>query len=259
MTQNITREFMKSLRLFLIYLCSLFLIGCATKDYSADNFKHLTVGELLQQGEQNIAKGNYEQAAKYLEAIDALYPFNPEAKQGQLMTIYAYYKSGDHVITLAAANRYIHLYPEDSHTDYAYYIKGVVNFNKNRTAAQKLLSKKLENLDISDLNESFINFSELLRKYPNSFYAKDAKKRMFYIRHLIAEHELNIAKFYLKRKAYVASANRATNLVKHYPGTPQTKEALKIMIKSCDALSLKQQKEDTLRTFKLNFPNETVE
>ena len=247
---------MKLLRLF---LSGLFLMGCATKDHSADDFKHFTAKELLQQGGQKVAKGNYEQAAKYLEAIDALYPFDPEAKQGQLIAIYTYYKSGDHVATLAAANRYIHLHPEDTHTDYAYYMKGVVNFSKNRTAAQKLLARKLENLDISDLNESFINFSELLKKYPNSFYAKDAKKRMIYIRHLIAEHELNVAKFYLERKAYVASANRAASLIKHYPGVSQTKEALKVMLKSYGALGLKQAKEDILRIFKFNFPNESVD
>ena len=174
------------------------------------------------------------------------------------MTIYAYYKEGDHVAALAAANRYIHLYPEDSHTDYAYYMKGVVNFGKNRTAAQKLLSRKLENLDITDLNEAFINFSELLSKYPHSYYAKDAKKRMRYIRHLIAEHELNMAKFYFKRKAYVASANRASRLIKHHPAASQTREALKILIKSYDAMGLKQAKQDALRIFRHNFPGEAA-
>ncbi len=245
---------MKILKILSITLSLLGFYGCAHRDYSADNFKNFTAQELLQQGKTNVAKKNYAEAAKYLEAIDALYPFAAEAKRGQLITIYAYHMLGDADSALAAATRYIHLYPEDSQTDYAYYMKGIVYFNKNRTTMQKLLSKNLANLDVSDLNSAFVNFSELLRKFPQSSYAKDTEKRMLYIRNLIAEHELNIAKFYLERKAYLAAANRATDVIKHFAKTPQTEEALKIMIKSYDALGLEQQKKDAIKTFQHNFP-----
>lgn len=234
----------------------LMLCACATKDYSPDTFKDYTAKQILQGGEQALVKRDYTEAVKYFEAIDALYPFDPEARQGQLKAIYAYYKAEDYASALAAASRYIHLYPEEEHTDYAYYMKGVINFDKNRSVLQKIYPRNPEKLDVSSLNEAFVDFSELLKKFPRSVYAKDAKKKMLYVRALLAEHDLYIAKFYFERKAYVAAANRASMIVKYFVGTVQVKEALKIMVKSYRALGLDKQANDALRILKLNFPQE---
>ncbi len=249
---------MKIKILFLLGLLTIAVGGCSTRDYSSNDFKHLTAKQILQNGQKAMAKRDYSQAAKYFEAIDALYPFDPEVRTSQLEVIYAYYKTEDYASALAASTRYIHLYPEESHTDYAYYMKGIVNFYKNRTPLQRLFPKRIEELDISNLNDAFINFGELLKRYPNSIYAKDAEKRMLYIRNLLAKHELEIAKFYLKRKAYVGAANRASGIVKHFEGAPQVKDALKIMFKSYRSLGLEKQASDAKRIFELNFPREKI-
>ena len=242
----------------LICLCALVLSACATKDYGPSSFQNMTAAQILKGGERAVSKGDYSSSTKYFEALDALYPFDPEAKQAQLNIIYAYYKAEDHASALEAANRYIHLYPEDKHTDYAYYMKGVINFEKNRAAFQKLYPRKQERLDVTNLREAFVNFQELLKRFPRSVFAKDAEKRMLYVRNLLAEHEISISRFYFKRKAYIAAANRANIVVKHFKGVPQVKEALQIMVKSYRELGADKQADDALRILKLSFPKERI-
>ena len=245
-------------KFLLTCFCALIVSACATKEYSPDTFKNLTAKQILKGGEEALAKRNYTESIKYFEAIDALYPFDPEAQQGQVDVIYAYYKAEDHASALAAANRYINLYPEGEHTDYAYYMKGVANFDKDRTILQKIYPRRPENLDVANLQAAFVNFGELLKKFPKSVYAKDAEKRMLYVRNLLAGHELYIAKFYFDRKTYIAAANRASYIVKHFEGAPQIKDALKIMIKSYRALGLDKQANDATRVFNLNFPKDKI-
>jgi outer membrane assembly lipoprotein YfiO len=236
------------------FVCLFLLTACATKDHSPDSFKQFTSKQILAQGEQALSKKNYDDAIKCFEAIDALYPFDQEVKQGQLDVIYAYYKAGNYPAALAAASRYIHLYPEDSSVDYAYYMKGRINFDRDQTLLQKTSWWKTEELDVSNLNSAYVDFSELLVKFPGSKYAKDARRRMIYICNIAAEHELRIAKFYLDRKAYVAAINRASNLVKHYGRALQVKEALQIMMVAYQALGLDEQAKETRLIFNENFP-----
>ena len=245
-------------KILLVSLCLLMVVACSHKDYGSSDFKSYTAAQILKGGERALAKGDFTAAVKYFEAIDALYPFDPEARQGQLNSIYAYYKAEDHASALAAANRYIHLYPEGKNSDYAYYMKGIVNFDKDRGFLSSLYPRKPGYLDISGLKEAFANFAMMLKRFPKSVYAKDAEKRMLYIRGLLAENELYIAEFYFKRKAYIAAANRAGYIVKHFKGAPQVKEALKIMIKSYSELGATKQANDAFRIFKLSFPKDRV-
>lgn len=250
---------MKIEKKLLICFCSLLLLmGCSRRQFTPEEFQKYSAKQILAGGEEALEKGDYHAAVKYFEAIDALYPFEPEAQQSQRNIIFAYYKSDDFASALAAANRYIRLYPEGKNTDYAYYMKGVVNFDKDRGVLQKLYPRKQEYLDVSGLKEAFASFKELLKVFPNSVYAKDGEKRMYYIRNLLAENELYIADFYLQRKAYVAASNRASYILKHFKGSPQIKDALKIMIESYQALGLKKQSQDAVRIFRLNYPNEKI-
>lgn len=249
---------MNMLKILFMSVCTLMLVACATKDYGPESLKNYTAKQLVVQGEQAMAKGNYKDSIKYFEAIDALYPFDREAQQGQLDLIYAYYKTEDYASALAAADRYVHLHPVGEHSDYAYYMKGMVNFDKDRTWLQKMYTKKAEELDLSALQDSFVAFELLIKLFPKSVYAKDAEKRMLHIRVLLAKHELQIAKFYFDRKAYVAAANRASYIVKHFEGAPQVLDALKIMLQSYRALGADKQAHDTLRILNLNFPQERV-
>jgi outer membrane protein assembly factor BamD len=240
-------------------LALIMLNGCATKEEGPEEFKHLTAKQILVAGEKELSKNNPKEAVKHFEAIDALYPFDPEVQQSQIDTVYAYYKADEAEQALAAADRYIQLYPQGEHTDYAYYMKGIINFDKsNHTWFQKLRPAGMEQRDITPLQRAFVNFGDLIKNFPNSLYVRDAYERMRHIRSIVAQHEINIAQYYLDRKAYVAAANRASYVVKHITGTPQTLDALKIMIKAYHALGATKQEEDARQILHLNYPNEQV-
>ena len=245
-------------KLFVYFCASIMLTACATKVSGPEAFKNYTAKQILAGGEAALAKHNYKEAAMHFEAIEALYPFDLEAQRGQLGMIYAYYKADDYASALATADRYIHLYPAGKHTDYAYYMKGIVNFEKDRNWLQKIYTRHSEELDLVSLQESFADFEILVKRFPKSFYAKDAEKRMLHIRDMLAKRELQTAKFYFDRNAYIAAANRASYIVKHLEGASQMADALKIMIKSYRALGADKQASDTLRILNLNFPKERI-
>ena len=240
-------------KITLVVLLVALLSACANSITGPELFKNYTAKQILAGGEKELAKSDYKDSIKYFEAIDALYPFSSEAKQGDLDVIYAYYKAEDYAMALAAADRYTHLYPMDKHTDYAYYIKGMVNFDKDRTWLQKIHTSHTAELDLVSPKEAFTDFKTLIELFPNSQYVHDARKHMLCIRSLLTEHEIVIAKFYLARQAYVAAANRAGDIVKNFKGAPQTKEALQIMVESYMALGLTKQADAAAKILKLNF------
>lgn len=249
---------MKKLHFIFTCFLSLALFGCASNDNGFDKFKNMTAEQILSLGEKNLEKHNFSEAAKNFEAIDALYPFDQIAEQGQLDTIYAYYKGNDFDLTVAAANRYIHLYPRGKHTDYAYYMKGLASFERGRTWLQRIYPSGVEQRDLGYIREAFVDFSDLDKIFPGSVYANDARERMVYARDLLAQHEFNIARFYFERKAYVAAANRASYVVRHFEGAAQVLPSLKIMIKSYQELGAKKQADDALKVLRTNFPNEKL-
>lgn len=243
---------------FLGFVVLIFSSGCAHKDIGAEAFSNMSAQQILLDGEKQLAKRNYKDAVKRFEAIDALYPFGAEAEQSQLDIIYAYYKSDEIESAIAAADRYIHLYPQGPHTDYAYYMKGMIGFDRGKRWFQKWHPVSMEQRDLSYMKQAFVDFNDLISLFPNSLYVKDAYERLLSARNYMAQHELNVANFYFKRKAYVAAANRADEVIRHYPGAVQVFEALKIMYKSYQAVGALDQANDTLRIFKLNYPQAKI-
>lgn len=236
-------------------LGTLLLFGCASdKIDGAEKFKNYSAQQLLAEGEQELVRHNYKDAAQRFEAIDALYPFGKEAMQADTDVIYAYYKSDELEAAVAAADRFIHLYPQAEHTDYAYYMKGIINFDRGRTWYLKFHPTGVERRDLTYVRQAFIDFNDLIKLFPNSVYVKDSYERMLYLRNLLAQNELETANFYYDRKAYVAAANRADYVVKHFEGTPQVVDALKLMVKSYHALGATEQENKTLKVLQLNYP-----
>lgn len=240
--------------LLCVSLGILILQGCSKKD--ADPFasyRTQTAAQLFNAGEKELAKHRYGNAIKYLEALDAIYPFGSYTPQAQLDIIYAYYQKGDNDASALAADRYINLYPRGTHTDYAYYMRGIVSFNQGLSWLQKKAGVDPASRDIAFLEKSYQSFASVLEEFPHSQYVGDSYKRLLYVRNVIAEHKVLIADFYLKRKAYVAAANRAAEVVQHFQGTFSVAAALTIMVKAYDALHLNTMSEDTLKILKANY------
>ncbi len=230
------------------------MAGCATTEPMAA-YKNKSDEQIFESGERNLAKGKYDAAVKDFEALDTLYPFGEYTQQAQLDIIFAYYKNDDSASALAAADRYIRLYPRGPNVDYAYYLKGLVNFGRSENWYQKLFPTDISDRDLNYMEESFDDFNALVQRFPESPYAPDARKRMLYIRNILARHELKVAKFYYERKAYVAAANRGHYIVEHYQGAPEVIPALEIMIKSYRELGETNMANETAELLQRNYPD----
>lgn len=244
---------MKNIRIILI-LVSVLLASCAPTTLESQ-YRGMTSEQIYLKGQQAMLKHRYDKATKYFEGLESLYPFGPYAQQGQMDLIYAYYKNDDAASAEAAADRYIHLYPQAADVDYAYYMKGLVNFERGRSWLQRSFNVDPAENDLTYMNQSFIDFGLLLQHFPNSKYAADAQKRMLYTRNLLADSELEKAQFYFRHKAYVAAINRASFIVQHYQGAPEVIDALVIMVKANRAMGLDKPANDALRVLQLNYPN----
>jgi outer membrane protein assembly factor BamD len=243
------------MRVLLALCLALALTACSSNSAVVDPFQGVPAKQLFVQAKQSMAKGKYDKAVEQYESLATQYPFGPYAQRGLLDLMYAYYKTRDYPSTVAAADRYIHLYPRSARVDYAYYMRGVANSTHDSSLLGRYFPVDQSQRDLKRLQKAFGDFRALVRRYPNSRYTADAKQHMIYIRNMLAKRELHVATYYLEREAYVAAANRATYLIENYPQAPQAKRALKILVKANRAMGLHQSANDALAVLKLNYPN----
>lgn len=239
-------------------LCLIVLLfnGCSTTTKSlSEKYKDQSAAELYNNGELAVAKARYKEAIDYFEGLQAIYPFNNYAEQAQLSLIYAYYKSNEQVTAVAAADRFLRLYPRSQFVDYAIYLRGLANFEQKRGILQNIFYTDLSSRDFGSMKQAFSDFKLLLERFPDSKYAADAHRRMVYLRDIFAKHELNVANFYMRQKDYVAASNRAGYIVQHLQGATEVKDALIILIQANTALGLTKPVEDAKRVLELNYPN----
>lgn len=227
------------------------LAGCAGTGDPADK---MTAAELYEKAKDALDSGAYETAIENYEKLEARYPYGPYAEQAQLEIAYAYYKFDEPESAIAAADRFIKLHPRHPHVDYAYYLKGLVNINRGRGLMGKLFNLDQAQRDIGPTRQAFRYFSELVRKFPDSRYAEDARKRMMKLRGVLAEHELVVAEFYMRRKAYVAAANRATRVIEDFPHTSSVRDALAVLTRAYRGMGLADLAADAYRVLALNYP-----
>ena len=200
----------------------------------------------------------WDKAIKYLEKLEARYPYGRYAQQAQLDVAYAYWKNGERASAIAAADRFIKLYPNHANVDYAYYLKGLVNFNENLGLFSIIDNPDLTERDSKGTRESFEAFKELVTRFPESKYTEDARARMRYLVNSLAQYEVHVARYYMKRGAYVAAANRAQYAVQNYPQAPAIEEAVFIMVKAYDALGMTDLRDAADRVMRKNFPGQQV-
>ena len=238
-----------------LFLCLLLGGGCAWLGDKDDSAKNWTVERLYSEAKGALDSGYYSKAVEYYEFLETRFPFGVYGQQSLLDLAYAYYKTEEFESAMAACDRFIRLYPQNTHVDYAYYLKGLVNFNRGKGLVARFLPIDTSQRDQSSSLTAFHAFAELLEKYPQSNYAEDAQKRMVFLRNRLAKHEVHVANYYMKRGAYLAAANRARYVVETYPRTPAVPEALTVMSKAYKILELHDLSEDTLRVLELNYPN----
>ncbi|HEU4603612.1 MAG TPA: outer membrane protein assembly factor BamD [Steroidobacteraceae bacterium] len=176
--------------------------------------------------------GDYATATKYYEQLEARFPFSNPARQGQLDLMYAYYKNKEPESAIDQADQFIRENPTHPRVDYAYYIKGLTQFERSPNFLERWFHADLNQRPPSDARASFQSFQTLVQKYPESQYAADARQRMIFLRNRLAAYEVYVADYYFSRGAYVGAINRAKYAIENYDGAPQIKRALEIMAAS---------------------------
>ena len=239
----------------LLLTATLTLGGCGLLPEVKDETTGWSAQKLYAEAKDNLNDGNYERAVKLFETLEARYPFGRYAQQAQLEVAYAYYKDSEPISAIAACDRFIKLHPNHPNVDYAYYLKGLANFNEDLGLLGNLVDQDLSERDPVAARDAFLAFKELVTRFPESKYAADSTARMKYLVNALASHEVHVAKYYLKRKAWVAAANRAKEVLKSYPEAPALEEALAIMVVAYDELKLTDLRDDAQRVLELNFPN----
>jgi len=243
-----------SLALFLA-LC---LVACGTAEQT-DETKGWSANKLYSEAKTELQSGNYEKAIKYYEKLEARFPYGRYAQQAQLEVAYAQYKNKDPAAAIAAADRFIKLHPNHPNVDYAFYLKGLATFNDDLGIlgryAEAFAGQDMTERDPKAARESFDAFKDLVTRFPDSKYAPDSVARMNYLVNALASYEIHVARYYMKRGAYVAAANRAQYALKNYPQAPANEEGLLILVQAYDKLGMTDLRDDAERVMKTNFPN----
>ncbi len=236
------------------FIIAVLLTGCSLLPDRVDETSGWSAQRLYGDAKNYMHLGDYKKALEYLEKIQSRYPFGRFAQQSQLDTIYIQYIENESESALIAAERFIKANPRHPNVDYAYYMKGLVNFRRNNTMLEKLVPSDRTKTDISGASQSYSDFAELISKFPNSQYSADAHQRMLFLRNSLATYELHVADYYLQRGAYVAAVNRAKYILEHYPSTPTCANALSILAQAYVKMHILQLANDSLRVLSLNYP-----
>jgi outer membrane protein assembly factor BamD len=235
-------------------LVAALLAGCSLLPEQIDETKGWSAQRLYSEAKEAMSDGNYKTTLEYLDKIQARYPFGRYAQQAQLDTIYIQYKDNEPDAALAAADRFIKTNPRHPYVDYAYYMKGLVNFERSNTIIDRLAPSDRAKTDTATARQSYNDFSELARKFPDSKYAEDARQRMLFLHNNLAAYEVHVADYYLRRGAYVAAANRAKYVLETYARTPAVEDALGIMTQAYIKMGMPQLAADSLRVLERNYP-----
>ena len=208
-------------------------------------------------GEAKDAMGNrdWQKAIKYLEKLEARFPYGRFAQQAQLEVGYCYWKDGERASAVAAADRFIKLYPNHPNVDYAWYLKGLVNFYELQGPLAWLTTPDMSDRDPKAAREAYFAFKEVVSRFPDSKYAEDARARMRFLVNSLASNEVHVARYYMKRGAFLAAANRAQYAIEHYPQAPAVEEAMAILVKAYDSLGMADLRDAADRVLLKNFPN----
>lgn len=244
----------RSVRLLGLALLGLALVtsGCRKdKDFEDER----TASELYEDAKKSLDNQSWDRAILGYKQLQTRYPFGRYTEQSMLDLSYAYYKAREPENAISNLNRFIRTYPTHPNVDYAYYLKGLVNFEENLGFLERMLPKRIHDRDQSAARDAFNDFSELIRRFPESRYVADSRQRMVFLRNNLAAYEVAVASYYMRREAYVAAANRARFAVENYPGTPQNADALILMYRAYTALDLPDLANGAMEVLEVNYPD----
>ncbi len=225
--------------------------GCAPKE------RVLSEQEMYASAYKALSRKLYEDAIERYEALRTAYPYGEYTTQGDLEICYAYYKTRQFELTVPCVDRFLANHPTHSQIDYAYYLKGLAllpvrppKFGERFFRSQADLTDH----DAESGRAAYAAFTEVIERFPLSEYADASREKLVDLINIFARHDLQIALFYLKRRAFVAAVNRASRVLERFETSQYTEEALAILMFAYTRLNLPDLASDNRRVLQLNFP-----
>ena len=241
-------------KILILLLLAVFAVGCH-REKKQDETEVLPVEQMYETAKDALMQGNEGKAIRYYQRLIARFPFGPYTEQSQMELAFAQYKDGKEDEALSTINRFIKTYPTQKNIAYAYYLRGIINFDRDRGFLANWANQDPTKREMASTLQSFEDFGELVTKFPDSRYTPDARQRMIYLRDNLSRAQVHVAEYYYKRGAYVASINRCKDIIERFARTPAAGDALAIMALSYKALGQDKLFGDTERVLKLNYPD----
>jgi len=239
---------------FIIYtILALSLVACGTAKEDIDPTSEWSAERFYLEARAELNKGNYLTAIEYYETLESRYPFGRYATQAQIDVAYAYYKFNEPDSAITAIDRFIKLHPRDPNVDYAYYLKGLVNFERGGTVLDILYARDVSEFDKNILLTAYNDFRLLVQRFPESKYVEDSSRRMIFLRDELARADFRVASYYASRDAWIAVANRTNYILQNYKGASVIRSTLELQLKAYQALELDDLARDTQRIIDLNY------
>lgn len=241
-------------------LALVLLTGCAalnhfSSDEDDSNRANWSAAKFYTEAKTELDDDNYPSAIELYESLESRYPFGQYAQQAQIDLAYAYYHNDEPESALATANRFLRIHPRHESVEYIYYLKGLINFNRDIGFLERYIPTDKSQRDPGAAVESLEDFSALLRRFPNSKYAADSKQRIIALRSNLALLELNVAEYYMKREAYIAAINRCKFILEQFQNTTAVPRALLLMMNAYQKAGMQGLASNTQRIYDANYPN----
>ena len=215
----------------------------------------LAVEPLYALGKAEIEDVDYDDAVVIFTRLIARFPYGPLTEQAQIDLAYALYKSGKFDEATSSISRFIKTYPIATNIDYAYYLKALINFDRENRWLAKIARLDISARDLGAAAQSYNDFSEVLRRFPSSKYAEESRQRMIYLRNRLALHDLNVGLYYYDREAYVSAVGRAKYVLETYPQSEYEDDAVALLAVSYQELGLEVLAQDSKHVLQTNYPN----
>ncbi len=253
MTYQIMKHIINSYKYtILVTLISSVLVSCNSDGPQIEQPEKI----YYDQAQRRMTAKNFYGAIESLEAIETRYPFGKYAEQAQVELIYAHFMNSETEAAHTAAEKFIRLHPRHPNIDYAYFMKGLSSYTRDREFLTRVSDTDLSNRDISGAKESFAELTEFLTRFPDSQYVPYAKQRNVYLRNMIAKSELAAADYYITIDAYIAAIRRANYVIENIPNSSENYRALKILEFSYEALGYSDLLNDVRVVININYPDE---
>lgn len=248
---------MREMRLSYLFLTillvlSLIVSGCSWFDEKSEDEE---AEAIYLAARQSLESGSYAAALEKYEKLEKDYPFSPFANAVLLETAYASYKSDDAETAATMADRFIKNNPNHPNLDYAYYLKGLAQFNYGKYFLDFIIPRDRTARDPKPLKDSFESFKTLYQRFPNSEYRQEARRRLVVLRNMLAVYEIRVGLFYYRQGSYVATINRMKYMLERYDGAQHIPDGLLLMAQAYKRIGSDDLATDTIRVLEYNYPN----